>query len=322
MSKSHIRLVAILPSVLALSLLSTVFVVGTARGQSPQTVEAPPVLYFPNANSRPTYFTIHNIFEAWAVTRGSGVKVGILDHSFGFQVHPGLYAGGRNFQTDEWGEAFDSVSHHGYWMASTLREVAPEVEIYALGAYSSDEAARVDAMVAAIDWAIDQHLDVLTYSAQRFSPEQRSRLDEAVDRALANGITTTFINYPHPGNILPTWLGPRSGDDEREADLNILQYDYSVVFTKEYATWLEGGEGSGYRPFLSLSSTSPVTAAFVAMVESVCPDLKPEALKRVLMDTSHETEFQGWKSPRTADIGAAVTEVTRGKTYEAQCGRR
>jgi len=73
----------------------------------------------------------------------------------------------------------------------------------------------VDAMVRAIDWAIEHELDVLTYSVQRFSAATRPRLDSAVDRALAHGIVTVFIHYPHLGNVLPTWLGPVSGDDER-----------------------------------------------------------------------------------------------------------
>ncbi len=97
---------------------------GFLRAQS--KVEAPPVIRFPNANSRQTYFTIHNIWEAWEYTKGAGVKVGILHHSFGYGTHEGLYAGGENFQTDEWGEYFSESSHHGFWMASTLREVAPE----------------------------------------------------------------------------------------------------------------------------------------------------------------------------------------------------
>lgn len=309
-------------SILAVALVSAALSSAPAAGQERQTVDAPPVLYFPNANSRPTYLTIHNVAEAWAVTKGRGVKVGILDHSFGFQVHPGLYAGGARFQTDEWGDSFDTVSHHGYWMASTLREIAPEVEIYALGTYSSDETARVDAMIKAIDWAIERDLDVLTYSARRFSPEARSRLDGAVDRALERGIATTFIHYPHPGNILPTWLGPRSGDDEREPDVNILQYDYSVIFTENYADWMEKGKDSSYRPFLSISSTSVVTAAFVAMLQSVCADLRPDEVRRVLMETSHETAFEGSRSPRTVDIGSAVKRVSGGTPPWDRCRRR
>ena len=100
-------------------------------------------------------------------------------------------------------------------MASTLREIAPDVEIYALGTSSSDESDKVDAMIQAINWAIANDLDVLTYSGPRFSPENRVRLDSCVDRALAKGIVTTFIHYPHPGNILPGWLGPRTGDPTR-----------------------------------------------------------------------------------------------------------
>ncbi len=269
----------------------------------------PEILVFPNANSRPTYFSIHNVREAWATSRGAGVKVGILDHSFGFRTHPGLYAGGQAFQADEWAQSFDTVSHHGYWMASTLREVAPEVQIYALGTYSSDERVRVDAMVRAIDWAIANHLDVLTYSAQRFSPAVRPRLDSAVDRALAAGIVTTFIHYPHPGNLLPAGLGPRSGDDEREPDVNILHYDYQVIFTRRYADWMQSGRQGDYRPFLSISSTSVVTAAFVAMLRSVRRDLSPADLRRVLMDTAHPMTFEGAPAARVVDIAAALRSV-------------
>lgn len=58
------------------------------------------VLVFPGANSRETYFTMHNIKEAQAISQGKGCKIGILDHSFGMAVHPKLYAGGKNFVID------------------------------------------------------------------------------------------------------------------------------------------------------------------------------------------------------------------------------
>jgi hypothetical protein len=281
-----------------------------AEAQS--TVDVPPILYFPGANSRPTYFTIHNVREAWAHSTGAGVKVGILDHSFGIDEHPELYAGGESFHTDDWGDAYRAVSHHGFWMASTLREIAPGVEIYALGTYSSDEAAKVDAMVRAIEWAIENGLDVLTYYARAFSPEHIARLHEAVDRAVEAGIVTTFIHYPHPDNLLPGWLGPMSGDDGRQPDVNILHYDHSVVFTERYADWMERGSESGYRPFLSMSSTSPVTAGFVALLLSLRPDLSPAQVKILLMETSHAITFEGNHAPRTVDIGAAVRAAAGG----------
>lgn len=302
------RRIGPLQALLALLLVcGDAWIPGSLWGQSP--VEAPPIIRFPNANSRQTYFTIHNIWVAWELSRGAGVKVGILDHSFGYGKHEGLYAGGVNFQTDEWGDYFSESSHHGFFMASTLREVAPEVEIYALGTYSSDEGAKVDAMVRAIDWAIEHDLDVLTYSAARFSQEVRPRLDEAVDRALAYGIVIAFIHYPHPGNLLPTWLGPRSGDDEREPDVNILHYDYQLIFTERYLDWLDRGRESGYWPYLSISSTSPVTAGFAAMLKSLDSDLTPSDVKRILMETSRPLIFEGQQAPRVVDAAAALRSL-------------
>lgn len=282
-----------------------------AAGQESEVVSVPAVLHIPGANSRPTYVTIHRLAEAWTLSQGAGVRVGILDHSFGFQTHPGLYAGGASFQSGHWGSSFDQVSHHGYWMASTLREIAPAVEIYALGTYAPDDSSRVDAMVRAIDWAIEHDLDVLTYSAQAFAPAVREALDRAVDRALAHGIVTVFIHYPHPGNLLPGWLGPRTGDDEREPDVNILHYDYSVMFTGRYADWLERGPASGYRPFLSISSTAPVAAGCVALLRSLQPDLTPGDVRRIMVETSYATSFEGRLSPRTVDAAAAVRRVMR-----------
>jgi hypothetical protein len=292
-------------------ILALLFSSGGALSQGPPTVEAPPVLRFPGANSRPTYFDTHDIRAAWEISRGADVKVGILDHSFGYGTHEGLYAGGANFQEGEWGASYSGNSHHGFWMASVLREVAPEVEIYALCTYSDDEASKVDAMVRAIDWAIEHDLDVLTYSARRFSEELRPKLDRAVDRALEQGIVTTFIHYPHPGNLLPSWMGGPSGDDERIPDVNILHYDYSVIFTRRYADWLERSVESGYRPFLSVSSTSPVTAGFVAMLKSVAPSLGPQEYRRILVESSRPMVFEGQEASRVVDIAAALRTLTR-----------
>jgi len=274
------------------------------------TTYFPLILYFPNANSRPTYITVHNVLEAWSISKGAGVKVGILDHSFGYAIHKDLYAGGKNFQKDKCGKFFNKNSHHGFWMASTLREIAPEAEIYALGTFSNDESAKVDAMVEAIDWAIANDLDVLTYSAGSFSKETRKSLDKAVDKALAKGIVITFIHYPHPGNLLPTWLGPNTGDDEREPDVNILHYDYSTIFTLQYVKWMKSKDRDQLRsPHLSISSTSPVTAGFVALLKSVKHELKPEEVKRILMETSRSILFEGRKSPRAVDIAKAIRSV-------------
>jgi len=269
------------------------------------------VLVFPGANSRETYFTVHNVRAAQKITKGAGAKVGVLDHSFGMDVHPELYAGGENFQSGMWGETFKAQSHHGYWMSLVLREIAPETEIYALNTYSSDEAERVQAMVKAIDWAIEHDLDAITYSARAFSPEGRALLDPAVERAVEAGVVVVFIHYPHPMNLFPSWIGPMTGDDERVPDLNILHYDYTVIFADEYKAFMAGEDdlAQGYRPFLSLSSTAPVTAGFVAMLRSLDPTLSPAKIKEILTAASEPYAFEGRVGERVPDVGQAVRMV-------------
>lgn len=135
-----------------------------------------------------------------------------------------------------------------------------------------------------------------------------------MERAVQAGLVTTFIHYPHPENLLPSGLGGMSGDDEREPDVNILHYDYSVVFPTWYREYQMGNERPGWRPFLSISSTSPVTAGIVAMMQSANPDLTPAQCKTILMSTSSEIEFEGSTAPRSVNAGLAVEQAISGRS--------
>src|SRR5512141_1050662 len=83
-----------------------------------------------DANTRDTYETVHHIKEAQKTATGKGIKVGILDKYFGFKNNPSLYAGGKDFVNDA--QAFEEIAEHGKWMATTLKEIAPGVAVYAL----------------------------------------------------------------------------------------------------------------------------------------------------------------------------------------------
>ncbi|MHB1459345.1 MAG: S8 family serine peptidase [Armatimonadota bacterium] len=265
-------------------------------------------MIFPDANSRHTYFTLHNIREAQVFSKGKGCKVGILDHSFGIELHPELYSGGKNFVSDD-DEVLAKHESHGYWMTKTLREIAPEVEIYALNTYSfEDPDSHAEIISRAIDWAIQQHIDVLTYSHAAVTGEARQIFDDALNRAHSSGIITTFIHTGHLGNIMPYGLFPGE-DDGREPDIHILHYDYSVVMVDEY--WkLKDGEPTWWNPpFLSFSSTSPVLGGVVSMMRSVNPNLKSDQCRKLLRETAYPLEFEGRQVPRALDALAAVKQA-------------
>lgn len=81
-----------------------------------------------------------------------------------------------------------------------------------------------EAAAGAIDWAIENHLCVLTYSHAAIKGKQRKILDAALDHAHKAGIVTTFIHTGHPGNILP--LGLWSGAD---TDVNLTSMFYNTT---------------------------------------------------------------------------------------------
>ncbi len=277
-------------------------------------------IHFPDANSRETYDTIHHVREAQKVSTGNGVKVGILDWGFGFEEHEGLYAGGKDFTTYGYHEDnFKHTSEHGFWMAQTLKEIAPDAEVYALGTYvPDDEDAWVDAMIEAVHWSMEQGMDILTLSHQAISGENRERFDAEIDKAVEQGIVATFIHYDNPNNILPwgIWEDGGEGYYNRKADINIFQYDYNTLFVDNYKTALKNPDfDKNYKEELcmSISSMSVVTAGFVAILKEVDDTLTPAQYREILVETSRPVEYEGERAEHVVDIGEAVRYLTHGK---------
>jgi hypothetical protein len=263
-----------------------------------------------NANSRPTYWTMHNIAEAQKHATGRGVKIGIIDHYFGFDDHKALYAGGVDFLNDE--QAFRKIGEHGLWLTRTAKEIAPNAEIYALNATCPDESRKVPAMVKAIHWAVEHKLAAITYSDRAFTPEYRKQIDAAVEEATKAGVTCVFIHYAHPSNLLPFAMLP--SEEDRAPDVNVYHYDYNMLMVRDYEKAQKGEKGTP--PYLSLSSTSVVVAATLAMMKEVDGSLSPADCKRILVETSHlyePTKLTGpevvHSCPHVLDAAAAVQYV-------------
>lgn len=284
-------------------------------------------IYFGNANSRQTYFTLHNIARAHEKANGRGVKVGIMDWLFGGDENKGLYAGYAD--VSEHPELLYEAAGHGLMMATTLREIAPECEIYAINAVvygEGGEELRLSHFEKGIQWAIENGMDVLTYSHAAFMGEDRVRAHAAVRRAVENGITTTFIHNDSEYNIFPygcmegMGYGVREGFS-RKPDLNILHFDYNSLLLsmyEKYSNALKAGEpirSGDMVPFFSFSSMSVVLGGFAAIIKQLRPDFQPSQIKELLVWTSYriETKGQNWYDinpcERVADIGKAVDEL-------------
>lgn len=249
---------------------------------------------FRDANLRPTYDTFHHIREAQQKATGKGIKIGILDRFFGMQSHQEFYCGGKNFTGNV--KAFEELAEHGFWIAVTLKEIAPDVEIYALNALDRDRDLETRSIVEAIDWAIENGIDILTYSSGKFRQNDREVIDRAVRKAIDNNIVTTFIHYDLEENFLPNAFFSQS-PYSRECDVNIFHLDYNVIFIDDYINL----KNNDYKPlqklddnpFVSYSSMSVVLAGIVAMLKEVSPGLTPAEIKKILVESSEERVYEG-----------------------------
>ena len=263
---------------------------------------------FSDANTRPTFDDYHSITKAQEKATGKGIKVGILGKYFGY-AHTTIYKGGKNFTNDK--ASFEEVAEHGLWMAITLKEVAPDVEIFALGIRESDRSKEAWNIFQAIDWAIKNDIDILTYSAESFRVEHREIIDAAVQKAIKNNIVTVFIHYDLEQNILPTGFYPNTPEPyARDADVNIFHLDYNHLLINKYKTYLKSnrktGNNIGAQPYFSNSSMSQVLGGILALMREVNNQLAPEEYKAILIETSREIEYNGYKVNFAVDALAAI----------------
>jgi hypothetical protein len=258
-----------------------------------------------------THLRIHNVGPAHRITLGSGAKVGIIGHSFEEGAHPGLYAGAKRF-SGNWKEPqTQTTDHQGYWMALAVREIAPNADIYALDVPDREGERRPRALARALNWALENDLDVVTYCAASLSERERQILDPVVDRVVQAGLVVVFVDYSNPSNLLPAGFGTLQTPNDRAPDLNIFSYDCTSLLAGRLQALPESDDDDiqRHRPFLAQPSSGPFTAGLVALMRSVDPDASPQQIKRVLMESSRPVAYGGREAAKVPDAFEAVTRM-------------
>lgn len=265
----------------------------------------------PEAGRTSTHAQVHNVPPAHEITLGKGARVGILDHSFDMDAHPDLYAGGEAFRVRGANPELDREAHQGYWMALALHEIAPAASIYALDLLAENEAEKVQLIVQAMNWAVKNGLDAITYCARGLSEKARDALDPILDRTVKAGVVVVFVDYPHSLNLLPAGFGSPEGDEENVPDLKVFSYDCTTLMANQFVALVgsDDDEINRHRPFLARPSIGSVTAGLVALVRSVHPEASPAEVKALLVETSRPLTIRGIVEQNVPDALAAVSRV-------------
>lgn len=121
---------------------------------------------------------------------GSGVRVAVID-SGAHPGHPhvGTVVSGVSF--DGAGTRGDDTVDrlgHGTAVAAAIREKAPEAAIIPVKVFDRELRATCEALVAAIDWAIESRVHLINLSLGTANPAHQARLGDALVRAARSGI--------------------------------------------------------------------------------------------------------------------------------------
>jgi len=121
---------------------------------------------------------------------GAGVRVAVIDSGVHPQ-HPHVGAVDAGVSFDAAGQRdMDTIDRlgHGTAVAAAIRERAPAAAIVPVKVFDRELRATVDALVAAIDWAVAARVNLINLSLGTANPAHQLRLGEALVRAARAGI--------------------------------------------------------------------------------------------------------------------------------------
>lgn len=228
---------------------------------------------------------------AWeAGITGQGVKVAIIDS--GIASHTDLkIAGGISFVGDNYQDMHGHGTHIAGIIAAQHNDfgvagIAPNVAIYAVKAIGDDGFGDVETVVAGIDWAIKENMDIINLSFGDI--EYSEALHEAIKRAKQAGIviiaasgnegndqgTENTMIYParHEEVIAVSAVGKslQRSSFSSTGPLN----DFAAPGEEIYSTFLNGQ----YATYQGTSLSAPHITGVLALMMEQFPFLNGDAL--------------------------------------------
>jgi subtilisin len=236
---------------------------------------------------------------AWGGSTGRGVRVCIVDS--GIEAgHPlvGPVTSSHVAVADDDGEVSvvtdekHDVSGHGTACGGIIRALAPDCELHAVRVLGADLTGTGRALLAGLEWAVDQGFDVINLS---LSTRRRAFLEVLHDLAddayfqrsllVCSAHNSAVESFPWRfGSVIS--VGSHDRDDPLDFDYNARgPVEFFARGTNLEVAWLGGGTivASGN------SFATPQLAGICARIVAKHPGLTPFEVKTVLFMTASNT---------------------------------
>ena len=235
---------------------------------------------------------------------GTGIKVAVIDTGIDYK-HPelsGIYKGGHDFADDN-GDPMDR-NGHGTHVAGTIAAlrngdgvvgVAPSVHLYALKVFGDDGSANYSDIIAAVEWAVRNGIQVANHSYGS-SGNPGTLVRDAFDNSYAKGVlhvaaagnegnvpgNRDTVIYPARYNSVIAVAATGTTDTRPSFSSTGPDVELSAPGVNINSTWLN----DGYRLANGTSMASPHVAGVAALVWAANSDLTKTGVRQVLIDTA------------------------------------
>ncbi len=265
-------------------------------------VDAPPAHAGPEEQVRALEYWLddYGFSEAWAKTKGAGVKVAVIDTGVDASVPvlSGAVVGGTDVSgigSPDGQEPVGEGSEHGTLVASLLAGrgtgpdagligVAPEASILAVSVAFGDSDAEIsnDEQIAkAVRWAVDNGAQVINMSLTRNTLDWPTSWDDAflyafehdvvvVAAAGNRGSGTTEVGAPA---TIPGVLTVAGVNRNKEASFDASSQGITIAVAAPSEELVGVVPGGGYVQWGGTSAAAPIVSGLVALVRSAYPNL-------------------------------------------------
>ncbi len=261
----------------------------------------------------------YGIRSAWAVTRGAGVTIAVIDTGVdsGVRDLAGAVVGGADFSglgaADGQQPVGSDGSEHGTMVASLAAGrgtgsdsgvigSAPEASVLAISIGFGEGGEDSDTQIAeAVRWAVDNGADVINMSLTRNTLDWPESWDDAflyaaeqdvvvVAAAGNRGSGTVEVGAPA---TMPGVLTVAGVDRSGSASFDASAHGITIGVAAPSEQLVGVVPGGGYVSWSGTSGAAPIVAGIVALVKAAQPDLDADDVINRVVASARDAGAQG-----------------------------
>jgi subtilisin family serine protease len=215
--------------------------------------------------------------------KGRRLEIAVIDTGVNAR-HPHICAPTHqvNFDPEDMVDSLEDVLGHGTAVTAAIQEKAPQAEYHILRLFENSLRATAGRLIRAIEWTIENRMDVVNLSLGSSNLEHRSVMERLVARAAAAGVVLVAARYSGQTPVLPGML---DGVISVDVDWNLPRDVYRVSDVNGSPCFFASGFPRplpGVPVNRNLSGISFAVANMTGFVARACENLEERSLDSVL----------------------------------------